>query len=109
LTDLGVIGAGRQGQATARIAVRAGRSVVIAGPTSSTPLTTILIHRTAVLVRMFDGHSRVTHSRKQDGALSYLVQKRFRDSLECWHEIQDDSRDGGRQRPPLDGHGITAS
>ena len=45
MTDIGIIGAGRLGQAMARVAVRAGRSVVIAnsrGPESLTSLASAL-------------------------------------------------------------------
>ena len=45
MTDIGIIGAGRLGQAMARVAVRAGRSVVIAnsrGPESLTSLISAL-------------------------------------------------------------------
>jgi 8-hydroxy-5-deazaflavin:NADPH oxidoreductase len=42
VTDIGIIGAGRLGQAMARVAVRAGRSVVIANSRDPESLTTVL-------------------------------------------------------------------
>jgi 8-hydroxy-5-deazaflavin:NADPH oxidoreductase len=41
MTDVGIIGAGRLGQAMARVALRAGRSVVIANSRSPESLTTV--------------------------------------------------------------------
>ena len=42
MTDVGIIGAGRLGQAMARVATRAGRSVVIANSRSPESLTTVV-------------------------------------------------------------------
>ncbi len=42
MTDIGIIGAGRLGQAMARVAQRAGRSVVIANSRSSESLTSVV-------------------------------------------------------------------
>jgi 8-hydroxy-5-deazaflavin:NADPH oxidoreductase len=42
MTDVGIIGAGRLGQAMARVAIRAGRSVVIANSRGPESLTTVV-------------------------------------------------------------------
>jgi predicted dinucleotide-binding enzyme len=42
MTDIGIIGAGRLGQAMARVALRAGRSVVIANSRSPESLTSVV-------------------------------------------------------------------
>jgi 8-hydroxy-5-deazaflavin:NADPH oxidoreductase len=42
VTDIGIIGAGRLGQAVARVALRAGRSIVIANSRSPESLTSVV-------------------------------------------------------------------
>ena len=42
MTDIGIIGAGRLGQAMARVALRAGRSVVIANSRGPESLTSVV-------------------------------------------------------------------
>jgi thioredoxin reductase len=57
MTDVGIIGAGRLGQAMARVALRAGRSVVIAngrGPESLTSIVGPSTRRKSTVESMFD-------------------------------------------------------